>query len=434
MERRLGQRRDVARRAARQGRRRAAARTSTCCESAGDTRPDVRAEGDEFRALLARQARDVRRDARGRELTIFRERCSPTSRRRCRRSASSYGISRERARQLEKRLTDKLQEVPGGRARRRGPDRHGPRRMSDETRRRPTARRTGHALRRADADRQPRGPDAARGARAQGGRRSSPPRTRARRGTCLRTSRSRGRPCVSFFEGNEAARTEHLLARLRGGERRRGDLRGGHAGRLRSGRAAGRGGGRGGRARRARCPGASAALAALVGVGAADGRVHFVGFPARDGGPRRRRSRGCAASRPRWSSTRRPAASARRCTIWRPRSATSAAPCVARELTKVHEELVRGTLNELAARYADARAARRGHDRRRGRAGERGGRGGRRRRGRGRAASPTASRPRRSPPRSRSRAASQAPDLPARRRAQAARIERAVRTGSAPRS
>ena len=56
-------------------------------ESSGDTRPDVRAEGDEFRVLLREKLETFAETLRGRELTIFRERCSPTSRRRCRRSA-----------------------------------------------------------------------------------------------------------------------------------------------------------------------------------------------------------------------------------------------------------------------------------------------------------------------------------------------------------
>ena len=79
-------------------------------ESSGDTRPDVRAEGDEFRALLREKLEAFAKTLRGRELTIFHERLLTDAPKTLQEIGESYGISRERARQLEKRLTDKLKK------------------------------------------------------------------------------------------------------------------------------------------------------------------------------------------------------------------------------------------------------------------------------------------------------------------------------------
>jgi RNA polymerase sigma-32 factor len=79
-------------------------------ESAGDTRPDVRAEGDEFRVLLREKLEAFAKTLRGRELTIFQERLLTDEPKTLQEIGESYGISRERARQLEKRLTDKLKK------------------------------------------------------------------------------------------------------------------------------------------------------------------------------------------------------------------------------------------------------------------------------------------------------------------------------------
>jgi RNA polymerase sigma-32 factor len=77
-------------------------------ESAGDTRPDVQAEGDEFRTLLRDKLAAFEKTLRGREQTIFRERLLNDSPKTLQEIGEGYGISRERARQLEKRLTAKL--------------------------------------------------------------------------------------------------------------------------------------------------------------------------------------------------------------------------------------------------------------------------------------------------------------------------------------
>ena len=79
-------------------------------ESAGDTRPDVRAEGDEFRVLLRAKLEEFAKTLRGRELTIFQERLLTDEPKTLQEIGESYGISRERARQLEKRLTEKLKK------------------------------------------------------------------------------------------------------------------------------------------------------------------------------------------------------------------------------------------------------------------------------------------------------------------------------------
>jgi RNA polymerase sigma-32 factor len=79
-------------------------------ESSGDTRPDVRAEGDEFRAMLREKLEAFAGTLRGRELTIFQERLLTDSPKTLQDIGESYGISRERARQLEKRLTEKLKK------------------------------------------------------------------------------------------------------------------------------------------------------------------------------------------------------------------------------------------------------------------------------------------------------------------------------------
>jgi RNA polymerase sigma-32 factor len=77
-------------------------------ESGGDTRPDVATEGVEFRELLKEKFAAFEKTLRGRELDIFRERLLTDTPKTLQEIGSSYGISRERARQLEKRLVGKL--------------------------------------------------------------------------------------------------------------------------------------------------------------------------------------------------------------------------------------------------------------------------------------------------------------------------------------
>jgi 16S rRNA (cytidine1402-2'-O)-methyltransferase len=158
---------------------------------------------------------------------------------------------------------------------------------------------------------------------------------------------------VSFFEGNEAGRTEHLLAKLGAGEDVAVISEAGTpavsdpgARLVQAAVAAG--------VRVVPIPGASAVLSALVASGLPTDSFLFVGFPARDGGPRLQsfaRLRAQEATLVFYEAPNRTAATL---------SDLAAAlgderrACVARELTKLHEELIRGTLYELAQRFAEA--------------------------------------------------------------------------------
>jgi 16S rRNA (cytidine1402-2'-O)-methyltransferase len=158
---------------------------------------------------------------------------------------------------------------------------------------------------------------------------------------------------VSFFEGNEAGRTEHLMARLRGGDDVAVISEAGTPGvsdpgaRLVAAAVAAN-------IRVVPIPGASAALAALVASGLPSDEFYFVGFPARDGGPRLQsfaRLRNIEATLIVYEAPGRAAATLHdlAAVLGDTRRA-----CVARELTKIHEELVRGTLKDLLARFADS--------------------------------------------------------------------------------
>ncbi len=79
-------------------------------ESPGTERPDVAAEGDEFRRLLRSKLEAFEKTLRGREQTIFHERLHAENPLTLQEIGDRYNISRERARQLEKRLTTKLRD------------------------------------------------------------------------------------------------------------------------------------------------------------------------------------------------------------------------------------------------------------------------------------------------------------------------------------
>lgn len=99
-------------------------------------------------------------------------------------------------------------------------------------------------------------------------------------------------------------------------------------------------------------PGPSAVLAALVASGLSAARFSFVGFLPRKAGERDAELRGLARRSETlvlFESPRRIGATLRRLAeALGPRRA-----CVAREMTKRHEEAVRGTLPELAERFVD---------------------------------------------------------------------------------
>lgn len=102
-------------------------------------------------------------------------------------------------------------------------------------------------------------------------------------------------------------------------------------------------------------PGPAAVLAALVGSGLPPDRFLFQGFPPRKPGARRRlfeSLRALPATLVFYESPLRTAATLAdlAATLGADRRA-----CVARELTKEHEEFARDTLGALAARYAAAR-------------------------------------------------------------------------------
>jgi 16S rRNA (cytidine1402-2'-O)-methyltransferase len=104
-------------------------------------------------------------------------------------------------------------------------------------------------------------------------------------------------------------------------------------------------------------PGASALVAALVSSGMPTDEFFFGGFlPARSGGRRTRLSelRSIAATLIFYEAPHRIAATLRDAQeILGERQAV-----VARELTKMHEEIARGSLSELAARFSSAESAR----------------------------------------------------------------------------
>ena len=163
---------------------------------------------------------------------------------------------------------------------------------------------------------------------------------------------NRERKLVSYFEGNEAQRSEALVEALRAGRRVAVISEAGMPGisdpgsyAIAAAIAAG--------ARVEVVPGPSAALAALIGSGLPSDRFTFLGFPPREPGARRAML-GTLRSElatmifheapDRVGATLADAAAAfggeRRASL-------------GRELTKLYEEHVRGTLGELAARYAE---------------------------------------------------------------------------------
>ncbi|MBI4509310.1 MAG: RNA polymerase factor sigma-32 [Deltaproteobacteria bacterium] len=73
-----------------------------------DSRPDVRAEAEEFRVLLRTKLEEFGQTLSGREDVLFRERWLTETPLTLQEIGDRFGISRERARQVEKRLLDRL--------------------------------------------------------------------------------------------------------------------------------------------------------------------------------------------------------------------------------------------------------------------------------------------------------------------------------------
>ncbi len=100
-------------------------------------------------------------------------------------------------------------------------------------------------------------------------------------------------------------------------------------------------------------PGPSAVLAALVGSGLPSGRFAFLGFAERKGGARRELLERVAGSRETVVLFESPNRLAPLLEDLAQACGRGRAVAVARELTKVHEEFFRGTLEEAIAYYRD---------------------------------------------------------------------------------
>lgn len=158
---------------------------------------------------------------------------------------------------------------------------------------------------------------------------------------------------VSFFEGNEAARTASLIEDLAAGRQVALISEAGMPGisdpgerLVRAAIAAG--------VRVEVIPGAVAAITALVASGLPTGRFLFVGFPPREAGARRQlfgSLRQEAGTLVFYEAPDRVGAS---CADLRDAFGPERPAVLARELTKLYEELVRAPLGELAERYAAA--------------------------------------------------------------------------------
>lgn len=160
------------------------------------------------------------------------------------------------------------------------------------------------------------------------------------------------RRVISYFEGNEAERTDELIAVLRAGEHVAVISEAGMPGVSDPGGYAIAAAIEAG-ARVEVVPGPSAVLAALVGSGLSSERFTFLGFPPRESGPRRElfgTLRNDVSTLILFEAPDRVGA-----TLADLVDAFGAErpACVGRELTKLHEEHVRATLGELAARFAD---------------------------------------------------------------------------------
>lgn len=161
------------------------------------------------------------------------------------------------------------------------------------------------------------------------------------------------RRVVSFFEGNEAERAAELEAALRAGRRVAVISEAGMPGVSDPGARA-VAAAIAAAARVEVIPGPSAAIAALLGSGLSTARFVFLGFPPREAGARRELCgtlRGEISTMIFYEAPDRVAA-----TLGDLADALGGerAASVGRELTKLYEEHVRGTLAELAARFAEA--------------------------------------------------------------------------------
>jgi len=102
-------------------------------------------------------------------------------------------------------------------------------------------------------------------------------------------------------------------------------------------------------------PGPSAVLAALMGAGLSPDRFTFLGFPPRKRGPRRRLFESVRTHPFTLLLYESPLRTGETLADLSDVLGADRRACVARELTKTHEEFVRDTLGALAGRYRDDR-------------------------------------------------------------------------------
>lgn len=160
------------------------------------------------------------------------------------------------------------------------------------------------------------------------------------------------RRLVSYFEGNEAGRAAALVEALREGKHVAVISEAGMPGVSDPGGYAVAAAIEAG-ARVEVIPGPSAALAALIGSGLPTARFTFLGFPPREEGARRAllgTLRGEAATMIFYEAPDRVGATLADAAL---AFGGDRRASLGRELTKLYEEHVRGSLDELAARYAE---------------------------------------------------------------------------------
>ena len=157
---------------------------------------------------------------------------------------------------------------------------------------------------------------------------------------------------VSYFEGNEAARTDDLVARVAAGEQIALVSEAGMPGVSDPGarviaamRLAGQ--------RVEVLPGASAALTALVGSGLPTDRFLFVGFPSRQQGERQQQFGALRTERATLIVYEAPSRVGTTLADLAAALGGARRAEVARELSKLFEERIAGSLDELATRFAE---------------------------------------------------------------------------------
>ncbi len=161
------------------------------------------------------------------------------------------------------------------------------------------------------------------------------------------------RRVTSLFDGNEASRIDGAIAAMRAGEKVALISEAGTPGISDPGarviRAAIDAG-----ATIEVVPGPVAAIAALVASGLSTERFTFVGFPPREEGARREMMGSLRGARETLVFYEAPDRVAATLADLAAALGGARAACVSREITKLHEEHARGSLDVLAARYADA--------------------------------------------------------------------------------